>query len=251
MNALSKLKVNDSDIQGERDVVGGSAPWESGLYPVEVTMAYLTSSSKGSLGLVLSLENETGGKHTSTLYMTTGDAKGNVPYSINDKGEKKFLTGYNQANSLCLLTVGKEIGDMETEEKVINIYNYDAKADVPTKVQVLTDLLGRKIIVGIQKQLVSKRAQGADGQYVATAETREQNEIDKFFRASDKLTTAEILAGAVDESGAAFYKTWDERFSGKVRDRTEKPTGGVATGAFGKAAAGAGGKPTKSLFAAG
>jgi hypothetical protein len=89
------------------------------------------------------------------------------------------------ANSLCLLTLGKEISELTTEEKVLNIYSPDAKAEVPTKVQVLMDLLNQEILVGLIKQTVDKTAKDAAGAYQPTGETREENEIDKFFRARD------------------------------------------------------------------
>ena len=52
--------------------------------------------------------------------------------------------------------MGKEINTLETETKVVNVYSFEAKAEVPTKVDMLTELLGQEIVVGIIKETVDK-----------------------------------------------------------------------------------------------
>lgn len=243
---LSNLQT-DANIQDEQDVIGGYQPLESGLYNHKVTLAYINPSAGGALGLVLHLEDETGKELRYTAWMTSGVAKGQRNY-YERNGQKHYLPGFILANSLCLLTVGKEISQMDTEEKVINIYSREAGAEVPTKVQMLTELLGAEIISGVIKQKVDRTQRNDAGEYVPTGETREENEIDKFFRASDRMTTAEIRAQA---SEATFINQWEARWKGQVRDRS---TGAAQTGTAGAplmAAAKAkqtNTKPTQSLF---
>ena len=141
---------------------------------------------------------------------------------------------------------------METEQKVVNVYSSEAKAEVPTKVDVLVDLLGKDILVGVIKQTVDKtRKNEATGQYDPTGETRDENEIDKLFRARDRMTTAEIRAQAPE---AVFAATWESKWAGKTKDKTKKAggTAGVPKGtsaAFaGAQAAAAAKKPATSLF---
>lgn len=247
MSLLNNL-ATDNNIEDEKDSVGGGGPLESGLYNTKVTMAYLEKSAGGALAVNLHLQEEGGRDIRQKLWIASGDAKGNKNYYVTQNGEKKYLPGFNHANSLCLLTVGKELPEMDTEQKVVNVYSPDAKAEVPTKVEVLMDLIGQEIIVGLQKQIVDKRAKADDGSYQPTGETVEVNEIDKFFRASDKMTTAEIRAQAEE---AAFIDTWDQKWTGKTRDRSTgasgnagapKPNGGGANG--GKTNS----RPTTSLF---
>lgn len=241
MSLLSNLST-DEKIASEKDSVGGgSYLLESGCYNASVAMAYITKSKGGALGLVLTLKTTEGKEVRQTLWMTSGTDKGCKNYYEKD-GEKFYLPGFNHANSLALLTVGKEISQLDTETKVVNVYSPEAKAEVPTKVEVVMDLLGKDIIVGVIKQIVDKNVKDASGAYVPSGETREENEIDKLFRARDRMTTAEIRAQATE---AKFIDTWIEKWAGKTRDKSKGTSG---TAGAPKAAAAAK-KPTTSLFA--
>lgn len=247
MNMLATL-ATDSAIAEEKDSVGGSGPLDSGLYNATVSMAYLTKSQGGALGMVLTLKTDAGKEIRQTLWMTSGTAKGAKNYYEDKNGEKKYLPGFNHANSLALLTCGKEISAMDTETKVVNIYSAEAKSEVPTKVEVPMDLLGKEIIVGLLRQTVDKTKKNeATGIYEATGETRDENEIDKLFRARDRMTTAEIRAQA---ETATFIDTWSTKFTGTTRDKSKGASGTAgAPKVPGAVAAAAAKKPTTSLFA--
>jgi len=243
MSLLNNLSTAD-DIQDEKDSVGGSRTLESGLYKTKITMAYLQKSKGGALGVFLHLKTTDDQEIRQTLWATSGDKKGNKTFYEDRNGKKQYLPGFNHANSLCLLTEGKEISAMETEEKVVKLYNKDAGGEIPTKVDMLVDLLGKEILVGLLKQVVDKTAPNDSGAYIPTGETREENEIDKLFRASDRMTTAEIRAQAEE---ANFADTWEKKWTGVTKDRSTKSTGtGSAAGApKGDKPAG---KPKTSLF---
>ena len=180
--------------------------------------------------------------------MTSGTAKGGKNYYEKD-GEKFYLPGFITANSLALLTLGKEIGQLETEPKVINLYSSEAKAEVPTKVDMFTDLLGMDIIAGIIRQTVDKNVKDGAGNYVPSGETRDENEIDKFFRMRDRRTTAEIRAQA---DKAVFVDTWAEKWTAKVRNKAKAASGtaGAPRPGTGLSSASQSGtrKPATSLF---
>ena len=247
MSLLANL-ATDSSIADEKDSIGGSGPLDSGLYNCTVSMAHITKSAGGAMGLVLTLKTSDNKEVRQTLWMTSGTAKGGKNFYEKD-GEKHYLPGFIAANALCLLAAGKEVSQMDTETKVINLYSPEAKAEVPTKVEVLMDLLGQEIIAGIIKQTVDKTKKNeATGQYEATGETREENEIDKFFRAKDRMTTAEIRAQAEE---ATFINAWEQKWAGKVKDRAKGAASGLPgvpkLGAAPEATAGTK-KPTTSLF---
>lgn len=244
MSLLSNL-TTDETINNETDSVGGGGPLETGIYKSKITMAYLNKSKGGALGLNLHFKTEDNQEFRQTLWVTSGDAKGNKNYYENKKGEKNYLPGYIHADALCLLTVGTGLPAMDTEQKVVNVYSPEAGAEVPTKVEVLVDLIDQEALVALQKQLVDKRAQGDDGQYHPTGETREENEIDKIFRAKDGMTTAEIRA---EREEASFIDTWKEKWDGKTRDRTTKQANGTAGAPRQAAGAQGGAKTRKSLF---
>lgn len=247
MSALKNL-TSDESIANEKDSVGGGGVLESGLYPVKITLAYVNTSAGGATGLVLAAKTSEGRDIKGTLWMTSGKAKGCHNFYEKD-GTKFYLPGFLLAQSLALLTAGKEISDLDTEEKVVNVYDYVTKGEVPTKVDMVMDLVGKEVLIGLIKQTVDKNVKDANGAYVPTGETREENEIDKFFRASDRKTTAEIRAKA---ETAVFADTWVGKWEGKVRNKATG-TGGTAGAPKGSSApAGAAAttkKPGASLFA--
>ena len=247
MSLLKSLTTDDS-IANEKDSIGGGGVLESGLYPSKVTLAYVTKSEGGAIGLVLQAKTDAGRDIRQTLWMTSGTAKGAKNYYEKD-GEKHYLPGFVAANALALLTTGKEISDLDTEQKVVSVYNKEAKAEVPTKVDMLVDLLGKDILVGLLKQTVDKTQKNDAGVYVPTGETRDENEIDKFFRASDRKTTAEIRGSAE----AGFVEQWSTKWTGNTKVKASKTTGtaGMPKAGFNAPAANAGSmaKPAKSLFA--
>lgn len=240
MSALSKFTTSDQ-IENETDTLGGGGPLDSDIYEFNIDMAYVIKSKGGATAIVLDLT--TGKKELKqTLWVSSGDAKGNKNYYENDAGEKNYLPGFNLAESLCLLTVAKPLSEMVDEEKLVNIYDYDQKKDVPTKVPVLTELLNQKVYGAVFRQTVDKKKNDGNGNYVATGETREENELVKFFRIKDKMTTAEVRAAA---SEAAFFDSWKEKFANTVRDRSTK---NATSGTAGAPQANGSAQPTKSLF---
>ena len=245
MSLLASLST-DSSITEEKDSVGSSGPLDSGLYTATIALAYVTKSAGGAMGLVLNLKTEAGREIRQTLWMTSGTAKGGKNYYEKD-GVKNYLPGFLLAQSLSLLAAGKEVSDLDTEEKVVKLYDYEAKAEVPTKVQMVMELLDKPILVGVIKQIVDKNIKDGQGNYVPSGETREENEIDKFFRASDKKTTAEIRAKLEE---ADFINVWTAKHTAEFVKNKAKGAGAAGTAGAPKAAGAAAGtkKPTTSLF---
>ena len=233
--ALPSFKTQ-ADIKGPVDSVGGGFNIESGVYSAVVDMAYLDMSKGGAYSLNLTLKTEDGKTLREQLWMTGGTEKGQLNYYLDKDGKKQYLPGFNIANAIAVLSVGKEIGDLEPEDKMVNIRNFELKKDVPTSKPVYTDLIGQQIAVGIIKQIVAKNVKQADGSYVAGTETRTENIIDAVFSAITGQTLNEFRDG-IDP---VFAQKWAEANTGKTRDRTKK--------AAGTATAGAPAAPTKSLF---
>ena len=243
MSLLANLTTNET-IANEKDFIGGSGPQDSGLYKMKIALAYINKATSGATGLVLNLKTEDNKDVRQTLWMTSGTAKGGKNYYEKD-GEKFYLPGFIHANAICLLTVGKEISAMDTETKVINLYSSEAKAEVPTKVEMVMDLLDQEILVGLIKQTVDKTVKNDAGVYVATGETRDENEIDKIFRAKDRMTTAEIRSQAEE---AVFADSWEQKWTGKVKGRAKGAAAGLAGVPKLGGAPAASKKPTTSLF---
>ncbi len=236
---IESLKIDDSIKEGG-DSLGGAVLIESGLYDANIEMAYLSTSKGGAMALnvVLLIEGES---VRQTIYMTSGTAKGALNYYIGRDGQKVYLPGFQLANSIALLTVGKDISDVDVEEKVIKLWDYDAKGEVPTKVKVFMELLGKKIKVGMIKQIVDKNVKNDDGTYVPSGETRDENEISKVFHIDSGLTVTEIKAEATEPG---FITKWVEKWKGVTKNKA-KGAGSTATS---NPAATSAPKPAKSLF---
>lgn len=248
MSLLASLNsTQDESIQTAKDSVGGGGfIWETNLYPCTIDIAYLEKKPSGALFLNVVLKNDDGGELREGLCIASGDAKGNKTYYENAQGERHFLPGFNHASDMSLLTLGKELNELSTEKRIIKVYNKDAGKELPTEVDMVTDLVGQRILAGIQKQIVDKTQQGGDGKYHPTGETREVNEIDKIFRERDSKTSFEVRTEAEE---ATFHATWKEKWAGKVRNKASaaNDANGASQGAP-RAAAGGSTKPKQSLF---
>ncbi|EOD6067755.1 hypothetical protein ACXNWJ_002994 [Acinetobacter baumannii] len=247
MNALAGLSY-DNTIEHEKDVLGGFRLLESGVYEFNIKLAYFETSKNGATGVNCTFEDDNGKQYKEVFWAT--NRNGENFYIDKQSGEKRYLAGFIQADALALLTVGKPIAEVETEQLVVKLYNDEAKAEVPTKVDAITEIMGQKIKLGIHKQRVNKtKLNEATGKREPINEERMENTTDKVFRASDNKTTAEIRA-QVEE--AEFMNEWLGRWEGKLKDRYKEVKGGGAarTGAPRSAGAGAASAPKKSsLFA--
>lgn len=229
MSSLTNL-TTDATIKEETNNLGGYSPLETNIYEnCNIDLAFITMSAAKAMALNVHMTTADGQKFRQQFWMTSNEQKGCKNFFIHPKtGDKHYLPGFNQANALCLLTLGKIISKCTTEIKVINLYDPKEGKEVPTKVEMLTELLNKKITAGVIKQTVDKRAKDAQsGEYKPTGEVREENEVDKFFRAKDGLTVPEIRA---KETVPAFKDKWLEKWQGQVKDKTTK-VAGVSNGA--------------------
>jgi len=231
MNAFKNL-TTDSSIQQDKDVLGGSkfGPWESGIYDTVIDLAYVDESKGGATGINFVFKTQEGKELRKTIYVTSGKEKGQLNYYVDKDGNKKYLPGFTQVNDICLLAVGEELADLETETKVLSIYNKEQAKEVPTKKEVLTSLLGKDITLGITKIIEDK--------YNAPGEIRITNEISKAFRTRDRMTANEIRSEA---EVAEFHTAWAEKNTGIIIDKSGKSKGTASVNVSAD-------KPKKSLF---
>jgi hypothetical protein len=255
MSFLDNLKTT-KDIGNETNSLGGGGGiLESGAYDMTIETAYFDTSPGGAISLNLLLKGFNGGSLKQTIYVTSGTAKGcNNFYLDKRTGEKKYLPGFNTANSICLLATGEEISAQEIETKTLMIYDYESSKEIPQQKEVVMTLLGQDITLGVKKVIENKTAKDDHtGTYlpVAGGVTRTLNEIDKVFRASDRMTTPEIRDEATE---AAFYDAWVAKNTGVDRDKSKAKVGEVSAPSTGGGSPSAGGSPAaseapkKSLF---
>jgi hypothetical protein len=240
MGLLTGL-ASDADIKQETDSVGGTKVFPSGTYSAVIDAAFLGKSKGGATSLTMHYAMPDGSTFRNVLWIVSGDAKGNKNYYVNKNGDKHFLPGFNAANSISVLAIDKKLTELEEEDKVITLYDFDLKKEIPKKVPMLTELIGQEITIGLIEQTVDKNVKTDAGEYVASGETRQENEVDKVFRTSDGITLAELTDGKPPE----FITTWTKKWIGEVRNKAKgAPKGaGVVAGAPKASTA-----PKESLF---
>lgn len=245
MSLLDGLKVTDK-VEEAKDTLGGVSVLDSNVYPMTIVSLYMGQSQSGAKFLALHAKTSDGKDFKNTQYITSNASKGAKPYYEKD-GKKNYLPGFNVMNAVLKLTIDKELGDLtedDLEEKVIKLYDYDAKAEVPTKVQMLTEALGHTIALGIQKQIVDKNKKNdATGEYEPTGETKEVNEISAVFSAETGLTLMETKTGQEEPE---FLNKWKEKNKDQVINKAKGLEG--STGKISKSEPAKKTKPTKSLF---
>jgi len=216
MSTLSGLTTT-ATVKQETDSVGGFI-LDSDAYLMQIELAYMNKSKGGATSLTVHLKSADGKKLKNTLWVTSGDKKGNkITYTDRNKNEV-HLPGYVIANHICLLTVGKEIHQLSTETKKINLYDFDLGKEVLTDVECITEIMGKTIIAGVIKQTVDKNVKDASDNYVPSGETRDENEIDKVFSAADKRTVVEIRAEATEP---AFLEKWTDKWKGVSKNKSK------------------------------
>jgi len=253
MSDLFTGLASDKTIENETDYIAASV-LESDLYEFTIEHAFMTIAESGAKAINLRLKYGNDQDYRQVLYVTSGTAKGCKNFYTDKNGKNRYLPGFNIANALCLLTVKTEIGKQTAEEKVINLWNKELKKETPTPVQMIMALAGQKFIGGVIKQTVDKTAKdAATAKYLPTGETRDENDMDKIFRASDGLTVAEIRAKVTE---SVYKETWAKANKGVTRNRAKgaaapgSPAAAAAAGAnTGTVAAGTpGAVPEADLF---
>ena len=210
--------LNTEGLETSRDVLGGGGAIDSGVYTGTIKLAYAGKSKKGANSMTVHIDLS-GREYRETLYVT--NKQGKNFYEKN--GKKSPLPGFTAANDLALLSTGVALNEQEIEEKVVKLWDFDAKAEVPTKVQAVTSMMGKPITVGVLKQVVDKTTLNeATGDYEPTGETREENIIDKVFHAETGKTVSEFT---LRSDTADFQPRWDAKNTGTVRDRSTGTSG--------------------------
>lgn len=252
MSALfGNLKEKTQNMEAARDSVGGGGfVIDADAYEMTLKVAYV-GQSKGGANMLTVIFDRDGNDYREDIYFTSSKEKGQLPYYV--KNDKQFpLPGYSIVSDLCLILGGLPLEETSFEEKVVNVYDFDQKKELPKTVMVPVELIGKKLIVGVQRSTENKQAKDASGNYVNTGETRDVNNIDKLFDLDSKMTVLEAMNQATEP---VFYDTWVAANKGKVRDNTKKgggaPAAGGTAGAPPKAngaASPAGGAARPSLF---
>lgn len=204
----------DTVVEKEVDRVGGFKVHNADVYSAVIKAAYLDKSASGANNVVILLDDGKDFKFTSTEYITS--RAGTNTYTCKRTGAKKLLPGMQKMNSLAKLLTNKDLASSVLEQRVHKIRSTGSQEATPQSRHTLVEWTGKQVHVGMLKILENKNTKVGDT-YVPTAETRESNEVDKWFDA-DKRTLPELEV----DSEAKFFETWLVANKDKVRDKTDK-----------------------------
>ena len=223
--SLFKSKANDSDVTQEKDTLGGSRLFNSGIVDFIIESAFITFSAGGAMAFNAHLKDKVSGNIFRVLeWVTSGDEKGNKNTYTNDKGTF-YLPGYNIANAITQLAADMVLQDISEDDlivKNIKLWNGKEKKEVITEVNMVEELIGKPITVGVLKCIVDKTAKNDAGKYVATGETREENQIGKIFHTETGFTVQELKAGVEEGQDPKFRSEWAEKYTDQVQDKSSK-----------------------------
>ena len=227
--------IQNANIQTkEEDVLGGSRTVPSNVYPAGIKLAYLDAAASGAICVVFDFAMLVNGKernHKETIYISNKNKE--FTYKDKQSGEDKPLPGFVTVDSICKAVTGKSITELSTEKKMVKVYDYDQKAEVPQEKEVLMDLVRGKLELGIQELTVDKTVKSDTGEYVPTGETRDINELSKVFT-EDGLTLVEKEAGTTE---AKFKAAWIKQYADKKINKAKGKADGAKAGGVAKPAA--------------
>lgn len=232
---------SDGLEQSEDRVGGGFEAFSSDVYDATIKLAYAGESSGGAKNVTIVAD--IGGKELrETIYITNKQGE-NFYLDKQDKSKKHPLPGFTLVDDICLLASEIELAEQDTETKVVKIYNFQERKELPTEVEVLTALIDKPIKLAVLRVIEDKQKKGDDGKYHNTGETRTVNQIDKAMHVETKRTVNEYRHEIED---CEFHDAWIERNQGKDRNRSSGASGGAGSSGSGKPAATS---QKKSLFA--
>lgn len=199
--------------------VGGGYAWESGVYDIATKLVYLDQAESGAVSFNFIVTNNEGKELKETLWIKSGNAKGNKTFYTGKDGIDRPLPGYAVANSMCVALAGISLAQAiaGAEKKTVNVYNAEQKKEVPTERPVLMPLLNKKGKVAVHQIKEAKQKKDESGKYVDTGDTRTVNES-KFFGNSEGRTAEEITG----DKPAEMFEKWAARNTGQVIDKTQK-----------------------------
>ncbi len=227
----------------ENDYVGKKI-FDTDIYKAKIKMAYIgksQSSEAKNITLILDINEQ---ELIQAVWVSNKEDK--VTYINKNTKETQNIPGYNQINSLCLLVAGCNLPDMETEEKIVNIYDFEQKKQIPQSVECLITLHEEYIQIAVENRIIDKTVKNdSTGEYEPNGETRNINEIVKYFPDYKLVTVFELdryivfkgesfrnlvkegtlhkAINAIDEEsdlGNSWAKQWLKKNKNKVIDKS-------------------------------
>ena len=211
----------DATKEIQSSVRQGGVP-ASALYEGVIRAAYMIQNNYNAnqVDLALHIELPSGYEYKiSKAVLRDGS-----PEVLNDKTKKKELmfTYVQMAHIIGAAIPGATMADVfpSIQEKPIELYNFEQRKDVLTNVKMVTDLVGKKLFIGLQRKIANKRQEtdqtDDNGRkiWLDLPERKESLEFGVAASIEDSRTFTEITAGTTAEN-ATDVKKWVKLNEGK------------------------------------
>jgi hypothetical protein len=216
--------------QADKDVVRGQKrePIASSIQNMIIEHAYFEKKKSGASFVNVQLKIADGEHKDRFIRLSecvaSGDAKGNKTY-YEKAGERINLPGFALIDSLAQLVAGKSVITLANAKKTIKLYNFDKKEEVPTEVDMFTELTGKGICGCVLSVIEDKTVHNAQtGAYDPTGQVYRNNTIDKFLDPQKRRTYAEIN----NNLDPTFKDQWLAKWEDQVSDKsTEVKSAGL------------------------
>ena len=208
MGILNKLK-KAKNTKGETDYVG-NRPLESDIVLCTIDCLFIDEYASGALFAHIDYTTESGKKLSENI--TISNKEKQTYYERND--EKFDLPGYALINSILRLTIDETLDDAETEMKNVKVYQKGKQ--VTAEREVITEVTGAEIYLGIRKVLYTKQNDGSTGT---------TNKINKAFCADEEYEFATVPELDDEAEEFTFYQVWLENNKDQTFDETDNNSG--------------------------
>jgi hypothetical protein len=236
MSLFSNLERKQS-VEKPVDSLGGFQTLKSNVYDAVIAMAYVSKSAGGSQFIEFEFKLPEGKTHKETVYVTSGDSKGNK-YTYERNGKEFYLPGYILADEICAVATEQLLSQQDSDVRLVEVYDFDTKGKVQKEFPILIDLIGKKLQIAIMEVKENKKEK-VGNKWENTSEVKTSNQIDKAFN-TEGLTTIELMDG---ETMPIHKEKWSDKNKGNVKDNYKEVAGGSGNSSMSSGSA----KP-KSLF---
>ena len=121
--------LTNEGLEETTDRLGGFQIRATDIYPATIKAAYAGQSEGGARSVTVVAELPDG-EYSETIYVTNKKGE-NWFLNQNDKSKKVPLPGFTTIDDICLVTTGKPLSEQDSEEKVVKVYDYDEKKELP------------------------------------------------------------------------------------------------------------------------
>ena len=221
------LFKKDQSVE-ESQELSGFQPLASGVYKGTIKQAYLRMvQGQNGINIYMNWKLDIEGQERSfnNVFIAKMVAGNPTPVYYSEKdGKRTEYPAFGALRRHLDTLLGKSIFDEGvTTEKMLPVYDFQQKKDVPTQVHSIDDLVGVEAAFGIMEN--------HENGYKDPSKVVKSNSIERVWKLVDGVpfNADEIRAGITEPTNCT---SWKSSWEGKVNDRNldkNKLTGGTSS----------------------